>query len=179
MTLKLCAARCQTTSFIRPIVIITIKTQTTQTSTTYQHRAAPPKTETALPARSAPTISNRIMVAAAAAEAAFGKLSQPQQDHEQQIAAAEAALQRGDVESARSLAQALSTAATGKGADEQQAPTPTMEQQGRALAVIIQADFHYSNTLTDLPQLLEDSATPLHELPLHVVLLWCVRRAAC
>lgn len=95
---------------------------------------------------------------------------------EDTIVAAEAALQRGAVEEARSLAQkalaetaAGAAAAAGDAAGEGGAEQPAMEQ-GRALSVLIQADFR-SNTLTDL---LAEGATPLQELPLHVMLLWCV-----
>lgn len=54
----------------------------------------------------------------------------------------------------------------------QQIASATVQQKARAINVLIQADFHFENRLTDLNQLVHESGVQLHELPVTAVLLW-------
>lgn len=100
----------------------------------------------------------------------------PPESVEQQVAAAEAALQLGDAAAARAAAAAaLSTLrADGAALSPKRSAEPHDQQSllARAAAVLIQAAFQYDNRLLDLEQAL--SGVPLAELPLSVVLLWGV-----
>lgn len=92
--------------------------------------------------------------------------------------AAEDALQRGLASDASRLARESlkqqkqqQKTATKAAADSPQQATA---DKGRAISVLIQADFHFHNRLTDLEALLEESGLSLEQLPVTTVLLWCV-----
>lgn len=81
---------------------------------------------------------------------------------EDHLVDAENCLQRGMVEDASRLARTVL----------QQPAGPTTAEKARALNVLIQADFHFEDRLTDLEKLLEESGLALEQLPVTAVLLW-------
>jgi hypothetical protein len=102
----------------------------------------------------------------------------PQQSHECIIShadAAEEALQQGLVDVALAAAKAAlqkqTSASAAEPPDDHQ-----LQAQARALNVLIQADFHFHNRLTDLQAALSEHAISLSDLPVSVVLLWCASR---
>jgi hypothetical protein len=74
---------------------------------------------------------------------------------------AEDALQRGLVDEASSLARTVLQLKTAVTADK-----------ARAINVLIQADFHFHDKLTDLTALLHEAGLVLEQLPVTAVLLW-------
>lgn len=74
---------------------------------------------------------------------------------------AEHSLQRGLVEDASRLSRTVLLR-----------PLVSTQDKARAISVLIQADFHFGNQLTDLEQLLQQSGLALEQLPVTAVLLW-------
>jgi len=90
-----------------------------------------------------------------------GSTSGPNESPDVILTQAEDALQRGLVADASRLAQAVL-----------QQKTAAVPEKARAISVLIQADFHFHNQLTDLDQLLQTSGLSLQQLPVTAVLLW-------
>jgi hypothetical protein len=74
---------------------------------------------------------------------------------------AEDSLQRGLVEDASRLARTVLLR-----------PLVSTQDKARAISVLVQADFHFRNQLTDLETLLQQSGLALEQLPVTAVLLW-------